>query len=152
MFYLGNVLLRYVLIYNLEESFNFHLTFVQLCVIKMFIVQWKLFFSLLPAIFFELPITRAFYDFPCRFKLSGVDCTLNIVLENVLALSFFIIRMIPALFLSHYPFYTHSEHVFLNSFPVSSMVRNGWRGGGGGLDHESRVKFLYLHESCCPLK
>ena len=39
MFYLGNVLLRYVLIYNLEESFNFYLTFVQLCVIKMFIVQ-----------------------------------------------------------------------------------------------------------------
>ena len=27
--YLGYVLLRYVLIYNLEVSFNFHLTFLQ---------------------------------------------------------------------------------------------------------------------------
>ena len=33
------VLLRYVLIYNLEVSFNFHLTFLQLNVIKMFTVQ-----------------------------------------------------------------------------------------------------------------
>jgi len=27
LLYLGCVLLRYVVIYNLEESFNFHLTF-----------------------------------------------------------------------------------------------------------------------------
>ena len=33
MLYLGYVLLRYVLIYNLEVSFNFHLTFLQLNVI-----------------------------------------------------------------------------------------------------------------------
>ena len=39
MLYLGNVLLRYVLIYNLKASFNFHLTFLQLNVIKMFTVQ-----------------------------------------------------------------------------------------------------------------
>ena len=39
MLYLGYVLLRYVLIYNLEVSFNFHLTFLQLDVIKMFTVQ-----------------------------------------------------------------------------------------------------------------
>ena len=39
MLYLGNVLLRYVLIYNLEVSFSFHLTFRQLNVIKMFLVQ-----------------------------------------------------------------------------------------------------------------
>ena len=39
MLYLGYVLLRYVLIYNLEVSFNFHLTFLQLDVIKMFNVQ-----------------------------------------------------------------------------------------------------------------
>ena len=32
------------------------------------------FFSLLPAIFFELPITRTFFDFPWRFELSGVNC------------------------------------------------------------------------------
>ena len=40
--YLGNVLLlRYVLSYylvNLEASFNFHLTFLQLSVIKLFTV------------------------------------------------------------------------------------------------------------------
>ena len=39
MRYLGYVLLRYLLIYNLEVSLNFHLTFQQLNVIKMFTVQ-----------------------------------------------------------------------------------------------------------------
>ena len=39
MFYLGYALLRYVLIYNLKVSFNFHLTFLQYNVIKMFTVQ-----------------------------------------------------------------------------------------------------------------
>ena len=39
MLYLRYVLLRYVLIYNLEVSFNFLLTFLQLNVIKMFTVQ-----------------------------------------------------------------------------------------------------------------
>ena len=40
MLYLGNILLlRYILIYNLAVSFNFHLTFLQLSVIKMFTVQ-----------------------------------------------------------------------------------------------------------------
>ena len=39
MLCLGYVLLRYVLIYNLEVSFNFYLTFLQLDVIKMFTVQ-----------------------------------------------------------------------------------------------------------------
>ena len=39
MLYLGYVLLRYVLINNLEVSFNFHLTFLQLNVIKMFTEQ-----------------------------------------------------------------------------------------------------------------
>ena len=33
------------------------------------------FFPLLPAIFFELPITRTFFDFVWRFELSGVNCT-----------------------------------------------------------------------------
>ena len=58
MLYLGYGLLRYVLIYNLEVSFNFHLTFLQLNVIKMFTAQQKLFFTLLSATFFELPISR----------------------------------------------------------------------------------------------
>ena len=39
MLYSGNFLLRYVLIYNLEVSFNFHLTFLQLNVMKMFTMQ-----------------------------------------------------------------------------------------------------------------
>ena len=39
MLYLGYVLLHYVLIYNLQVSFNFYLTFLQLNVIKMFTVQ-----------------------------------------------------------------------------------------------------------------
>ena len=39
MLYLGYVLLRYVLIYNLKVSFNFPLTFLQLNVIKIFTVQ-----------------------------------------------------------------------------------------------------------------
>ena len=34
----------------------------------------KLFLTLLPAIFFELSMTRTFFDFPWRFELSGVDC------------------------------------------------------------------------------
>ena len=68
MLYLGNVPLRYVLIYNLEVSFNCHLTFLQLNVIKMFTV--------LPAIFFELLITRTpndpnFFRFPLKVR---VDC------------------------------------------------------------------------------
>ena len=39
MLCLGYVLLHYVLIYYLEVSFNFHLTFLQLNVIKMFTLQ-----------------------------------------------------------------------------------------------------------------
>ena len=39
MLYLGNVWLCYILIYNLKVSFKFHLTFLQLNVIKMFTVQ-----------------------------------------------------------------------------------------------------------------
>ena len=39
MLYLSKVFLCYVLIYNLEVSFNFHLILVQLNVIKMFTMQ-----------------------------------------------------------------------------------------------------------------
>ena len=56
MLYLGYVLLRYVLIYNLEVSFNFYLTFLQLKVTKLFTVQQKLFFTLLSAIFIRTPV------------------------------------------------------------------------------------------------
>ena len=76
MLYLGYVLLRYVLIYNLEVSFNFHLTFLQLNVIKMFTVQEKLYFTLLSAIFVELPITRTpdnsnVFRFPLKVRVIG---------------------------------------------------------------------------------
>ena len=69
MLYLGDLLLRYVLIYNLEVSFHFHLTFLQLNVIKMFTVQEKLCFILLSAIFFELQITRTFFRFPLKVRV-----------------------------------------------------------------------------------
>ena len=39
MLYLRYVLLRCILIYNLEVAFNFHLLFLQLNVIKIFTVQ-----------------------------------------------------------------------------------------------------------------
>ena len=58
MLYFGYLLLRYVLIYNLEVSFHFHLTFLQLNVIKMFTVHKSCFLPYSRAIFFELPITR----------------------------------------------------------------------------------------------
>ena len=46
-------LLCYMLIYNLEVSFNFHSTFLEVNMIKMFTVQEKLFFFFLYlAIFF----------------------------------------------------------------------------------------------------
>ena len=83
--YLGYVLLRYVLIYNLEVSFNFLLTFRQLNVIKMFTVQQKLFFTLLSAIFLEVPITRTFFRFPLKVRVIGSRlymflCKLNVSL------------------------------------------------------------------------
>ena len=39
MLHLDNVLLLYLLIYNLEVSFNFQSTFLQLNMIKIFTVQ-----------------------------------------------------------------------------------------------------------------
>ena len=39
MLYLGNVLLLYVLIYNLKVSFNFYSTFLQLNVFKLLTVH-----------------------------------------------------------------------------------------------------------------
>ena len=65
MLYLGNVFLRYFLIYNLEVSYNFHLIFLQLNVIKMFTIRSKdCFLFLTLGYFFELPITGTFFDFP----------------------------------------------------------------------------------------
>ena len=44
MLHLGYVLLRYILNYNLKVSFNFHLTFLQLDVIKTFNCSKNCFF------------------------------------------------------------------------------------------------------------
>ena len=71
MLYLDYVLLPYLLLYNLKVSFNFHLTLVQLNVIKIFTVQYKLFFILLSAIFSELRITRTFFLFPLKVRVTG---------------------------------------------------------------------------------
>ena len=82
LFISGNDLLRYVLIDNLEVSFNFHLTLLQwprlkcsLCSKNCFFPYSRLFSS--SSRWLELPITRTFFDFPWRFELSGVDCTYN---------------------------------------------------------------------------
>ena len=75
MVYLGNVLSRYVLLYNLKVSFNSHSTFQQLNVTENAHSAVKTVFALLSATVFELPITRTFFaDFPWRFELSGIDC------------------------------------------------------------------------------
>ena len=79
MLYLGYVLLRYVVIYNLEVSFNFHLTFLQLNVIKMFTVQLKLFFTLLSAIFFAPDNSNLF-----SICLEGSSYRESIVFYNIL--------------------------------------------------------------------
>ena len=87
MLYLGYVLLRYVLICNLEVSFTFHLTFLQLNMIKMFTLQsWKLLFTLLSAIFFGIPITRTL-DNSNLFSISleGSSCRKSTVFKRSLA-------------------------------------------------------------------
>ena len=83
------MLLRYVLSYNLKVSFNFHLLFLQLNVIKMFTTQEKRFFSLLPAIFFELPMTWTpdnsnFFRFPLKVRVIGSPLYLYTV-KNVMS-------------------------------------------------------------------
>ena len=55
MLYLGYVLLRYVLVCNLEVSFDFHLTFLQLNVTTMFTVQEKTVFYLTLGYFLRAP-------------------------------------------------------------------------------------------------
>ena len=65
MLYLGHGLLRYILIYNLEVSFNFHLTFLQLNVIKMFTVHLTL------GYFFRAPDNSNFFRFPLKVRVIG---------------------------------------------------------------------------------
>ena len=46
----------------------------EMCMILAFLPT-RLLISLFPVIHFEIPITRAFFDFPRGLELSGVDCT-----------------------------------------------------------------------------
>ena len=92
MLYVGYVLLRYVRIYYLEVSFNFHLTFLQLKLIKMFTVQLKLFFTLISAIFFQLTITRT-PDNSNLFSISleGSSYRKSTVLKNDISFSWMVL-------------------------------------------------------------
>ena len=67
MLYLGYVLLHYVLIYNLDVSFNFHLTFLQLNVFKIFTVTSQ--FSFLPAHFLRASDNSNFFRFPLKVRV-----------------------------------------------------------------------------------
>ena len=71
MLYLGNVLLlRYVLIYNLEVSFNFHLTFLQLSEIKCSLCSKTCFF-LTPGNFLRAPDNSNYFRFPLKVQVIG---------------------------------------------------------------------------------
>ena len=79
MLYLGNVLLRYVLIYNQEVSFNFHLTFLQLRVFKMPTVplptKVRVWFAVKPEFFQVLfqPLRVAYSELRETFLLSKLS-------------------------------------------------------------------------------
>ena len=70
MLYLGYLLLRYVLIYNLEVSFNFHLTFLQLNVIKIYCAVRTVFFRT-PGYFLLAPDNSHFFRFPLKVRVIG---------------------------------------------------------------------------------
>ena len=85
MLYLGYVLLRYVLIYNLEVSFEFYLTFLQLKAgLKCSLCSKNRSFPY-SRLFFSSPISRTFFDFPWRFELLGVDFIIHTVVFDFLA-------------------------------------------------------------------
>ena len=71
MLYLGYGLLLYVLIYNLEVSFNFHLTFLQLYVIKNVHCAVKTVFYLTLGYFLRAPDNSNFFQFPLKVRVIG---------------------------------------------------------------------------------
>ena len=75
---LTKVLLCYVLIYNLEVSFNSHLIFLQLNVIKMLSVQQKLFF-LTPGYFLQAPDNSNLFRFPLKVRVIKSRLYIEIV-------------------------------------------------------------------------
>ena len=62
MLYLGYGLLRYVLIYNLTVSFNFHSTFLQLDVIRILTVH---------GYFLRAPDNSNLFRFPLKVRVIG---------------------------------------------------------------------------------
>ena len=72
MLFLGYVVyalsLRCVLIYNQEVNFNFHITFLQLNVIKMFCKNW---FSLTSGYLPRGPDNWNFFPFPLKVRVIG---------------------------------------------------------------------------------
>ena len=62
---------RYVRIYNLDASFNFPLTFLQLYVTKMFTVHEKLFFFLTAGYFLGAPDNSNIFRFPLKVPVIG---------------------------------------------------------------------------------
>ena len=71
MLYLGYGLLLYVLIYNLEVSFNFHLTFLQLYVIKNVHCAVKTVFYLTLGYVLRAPDNSNFFQFPLKVRVIG---------------------------------------------------------------------------------
>ena len=75
---LTKVLLCYVLIYNLEVSFNSHLIFLQLNVIKMLTAQQKLFF-LTPGYFLRAPDNSNLFRFLLKVRVIKSRLYIEIV-------------------------------------------------------------------------
>ena len=72
MIYLGCVLFRYVLIYNLEVSFNFHLTFEDISTIKcdenVHCAVKSVFYPTL-SYFLRAPDNSNFFRFPLKVRV-----------------------------------------------------------------------------------
>ena len=87
MLYLGYVLLRYVLIYNLEVSYDFHLTVLQLNVIQMFPVQYKTVFYVTLGYFLRTPDNSNLFSISVEgssYRKSTVIIKLNNYLSTPL--------------------------------------------------------------------
>ena len=86
MLYLGYVLLRDFLIYNLEVSVRFYLTFLQLKVIKMFTqctVKTVLFLT--SGYFLRAPENSNFFRIPLKVRVIGSRlCIINTVVFDFL--------------------------------------------------------------------
>ena len=81
--YLGYVLLRYVLIYNLEVSFNFHVTFLQLNQIKSSLCSKNCFLPY-SRLFSRAPDNLNFFRFPLKVRVIGSPLYLYTV-KNVMS-------------------------------------------------------------------